>query len=123
MNSFVKLLLPLVLLGLPIDARADVAGATAAALSAETVAGRNTALAELAAAKASDPLAAYAAGSVQFFVALEKLASGLHRHVAGQRAQLALVTGPDREVTGLVPMEDLLEEIMGDFYDETDRIR
>ena len=35
---------------------------------------------ELDAAKASDPLAAYAAGSVQFFVALEKLAGGLHRH-------------------------------------------
>ena len=44
------------------------------------MAARNTALAELDAAKASDPLAAYAAGSVQFFVALEKLASGLHRH-------------------------------------------
>lgn len=40
-----------------------------------------------------------------------------------QRAQLALVTGARREVTGLVAMEDLLEEIMGDFYDETDRIR
>jgi CBS domain containing-hemolysin-like protein len=38
-----------------------------------------------------------------------------------QRAQLALVAGPDREVTGLVAMEDLLEEIMGDFEDETDR--
>jgi CBS domain containing-hemolysin-like protein len=34
-----------------------------------------------------------------------------------------LVTGAGREVTGLVAMEDLLEEIMGDFYDETDRIR
>ena len=53
---------------------------SAAALTAETVAARNTALGELDAAKASDPLAAYAAGSVQFFVALEKLASGLHRH-------------------------------------------
>ncbi|MEU6858208.1 hemolysin family protein [Glycomyces sp. NPDC046736] len=38
-----------------------------------------------------------------------------------QRSQLALVTGADREVTGLVAMEDLLEEIMGDFEDETDR--
>ncbi|GAB3226887.1 hemolysin family protein [Glycomyces halotolerans] len=37
-----------------------------------------------------------------------------------QRAQLALVTGPGREVVGLVAMEDLLEEIMGDFEDETD---
>ena len=80
MNSFVKLLVPLAVLALPMQARADVAGSAAAALSAETVAARNTALAELDAAKASDPLAAYAAGSVQFFVALEKLASGLHRH-------------------------------------------
>jgi len=39
-----------------------------------------------------------------------------------QRAQLALVTGAGREVTGLVAMEDLLEEIMGDFYDETDSV-
>lgn len=38
-----------------------------------------------------------------------------------QRSQLALVTGAGREVTGLVAMEDLLEEIMGDFEDETDR--
>jgi hypothetical protein len=80
MNSLVKLLLPLALFALPMQARADVAGATAAALTAETVAARNTALGELDAAKSSDPLAAYTAGSVQFFVALEKLASGLHRH-------------------------------------------
>ncbi|THV24397.1 hemolysin family protein [Glycomyces paridis] len=38
-----------------------------------------------------------------------------------QRSQLALVHGAGREVTGLVAMEDLLEEIMGDFEDETDR--
>ncbi|WP_030160765.1 hemolysin family protein [Glycomyces sp. NRRL B-16210] len=37
-----------------------------------------------------------------------------------QRSQLALVTGEGREVTGLIAMEDLLEEIMGDFEDETD---
>lgn len=41
-----------------------------------------------------------------------------------QRAQLALVTGgPGREITGLVGMEDLLEEIVGEFEDETDAIR
>ncbi|WP_025272992.1 hemolysin family protein [Haloglycomyces albus] len=38
-----------------------------------------------------------------------------------QHAQLALVTGADYQVVGLVGMEDLLEEIMGEFYDETDR--
>ena len=81
MNPIVKLLLvPLAVLALPLQARADVAGSAMAALSADTVAARDTALGELDAAKASDPLAAYAAGSVQFFVALEKLAGGLHRH-------------------------------------------
>src|SRR4051812_3183804 len=80
MNPFVKLLVPLAVLALPMEARADVAGSAAAALSAETVAARNTALWDLDAAKATDPLAAYAAGSVQFFVALERLAGGLHRH-------------------------------------------
>jgi hypothetical protein len=80
MNPIVKLLVPLAVLALPLQARADVAGSAMAALSADTVAARDTALGELDAAKASDPLAAYAAGSVQFFVALEKLAGGLHRH-------------------------------------------
>ena len=80
MNPIVKLLVPLAVLALPLQARADVAGSAMAALSANTVAARDTALGELDAAKASDPLAAYAAGSVQFFVALEKLAGGLHRH-------------------------------------------
>ena len=79
-NPIVKLLVPLAVLALPLQARADVAGSAMAALSANTVAARDTALGELDAAKASDPLAAYAAGSVQFFVALEKLAGGLHRH-------------------------------------------
>ena len=80
MNPIVKLLVPLAVLALPLQARADVAGSAMAALSADTVAARDTAFGELDAAKASDPLAAYAAGSVQFFVALEKLAGGLHRH-------------------------------------------
>ena len=51
-----------------------------AALTAETVAARTDALAELEAARADDPLAPYVAGSVGFFVALEKLGGGLHRH-------------------------------------------
>lgn len=36
------------------------------------------------------------------------------------RAQLALVTNDGGEVAGLVAMEDLLEEILGEFDDETD---
>ena len=75
------MLVPLAVLGLADCRRRPTCPASAtAALSADTVAARNAALAELDAAKASDPLAAYAAGSVQFFVALEKLAAGLHRH-------------------------------------------
>ena len=38
-----------------------------------------------------------------------------------QRAQLALVTDPAGEVIGLPAMEDLIEEILGEFDDETDR--
>jgi hypothetical protein len=68
------------MLGLPLQAQADTQAAAIAAFSAETVSARDAALAEFEAAKAGDPLAAYAAGSLEFFVALEKLAAGLHRH-------------------------------------------
>ncbi|HEX6076647.1 MAG TPA: hemolysin family protein [Micromonosporaceae bacterium] len=37
------------------------------------------------------------------------------------RAQLALTTDPDGTVVGLVAMEDLLEEVIGEFDDETDQ--
>jgi CBS domain containing-hemolysin-like protein len=37
------------------------------------------------------------------------------------RAQLALATDPARAVVGLVAMEDLLEEVIGEFDDETDQ--
>jgi hypothetical protein len=80
MRKLLTILAPVAALALPLPALADVRDAAKAALSAETVAARGSALAELDAAKAGDPLAAYAAGSVQFFVALEKLGQGLHRH-------------------------------------------
>ena len=80
MLKVLKLILPLVLAVAPMPVRADVPAAAATALSADTAAARDAALAELQAAKAGDPLAAYASGSVEFFVALEKLAGGLHRH-------------------------------------------
>ncbi|MEV6527363.1 hemolysin family protein [Longispora sp. NPDC051575] len=38
------------------------------------------------------------------------------------RAQLAVVTDPDGATVGVVAMEDLLEEIIGEFDDETDPI-
>jgi putative hemolysin len=37
-----------------------------------------------------------------------------------KRAHMAMVTGEHGEVEGLVTMEDLLEEIVGDITDETD---
>ena len=37
------------------------------------------------------------------------------------RAQLALATDPCGRVVGLVAMEDLLEEVIGEFDDETDQ--
>ncbi|WP_018686631.1 hemolysin family protein [Actinokineospora enzanensis] len=37
-----------------------------------------------------------------------------------ERSQLALVTDPDGTITGLAALEDLLEQILGDFHDETD---
>lgn len=80
MRRLLTVLLPAALLAAPLPAIAGVPDLAKAAVSAETVAARSSALAELEAAKAGDPLAAYAAGSVQFFVALEKLGQGLHRH-------------------------------------------
>jgi hypothetical protein len=74
------ILAPMVLLTLPLEVLADVPSAVHTALSAKSVAERTSALVELDAAKASDPRAAYASGAVQFFVALERLGQGLHRH-------------------------------------------
>ncbi|MDU0289890.1 hemolysin family protein [Saccharothrix longispora] len=39
-----------------------------------------------------------------------------------QRAQLALVAGADDRVVGIAALEDLLEELIGDFEDETDTL-
>jgi len=60
-------------------ARADVAGLADALFKAASVAERNAALAALDGAK-GDALADYAGGSGHFFLALEKLGQGLHRH-------------------------------------------
>ena len=39
------------------------------------------------------------------------------------RSQLALVASPDGPVTGITALEDLLERVLGEFDDETDRPR
>ncbi|WP_424187419.1 hemolysin family protein [Actinokineospora sp. G85] len=38
-----------------------------------------------------------------------------------KRSQLAIVSGADGEIVGLAALEDLLEEILGEFEDETDK--
>ena len=80
MRKPLTILAALATLALPTPALADVSDLAKAALSADSVAARGSALTELQAADAGDPLAAYAIGSVEFFMALEKLAQGLHRH-------------------------------------------
>lgn len=80
MKRTLMILAPVALMTLPLESRAGVPGAAYTALSAKSVAERTSALAELDAAKASDPRAAYASGAVQFFIALERLGQGLHRH-------------------------------------------
>lgn len=104
----------------PQAAKADTAAEAKAALTAQTVAARDAALAELDAAKAGDPLAAYVAGSVEFFVALEGLASGLHRHgfesprsMVLPLLQLPVPTNPDPE-----PLTyEAFRQMLADFHD------
>ncbi|CAN5397246.1 hemolysin family protein [soil metagenome] len=42
-------------------------------------------------------------------------------HMRSERAQLALVRDRDGALVGLASLEDILEQILGEFYDETDR--
>lgn len=78
MRKLLIILAPVAMVALSSPVSADVQGSAKAALSAQSVAARDAALGELEAA--GDPLAAYVAGSVEFFVALERLGQGLHRH-------------------------------------------
>jgi hypothetical protein len=120
MRKLFGVLVPLAALVVPIEAHADVAGAAKAALTATTVAARNSALAELEAAKASDPLAAYVAGSVEFFVALEKLGAGLHRHgfESPRSFMLPLMRLPVPDNPNPEPLTyEGFRQILSDFHD------
>jgi hypothetical protein len=120
MRKFLGVLAPLVALGLPIQAHADVASATKTALTAATVSARNTALAELEAAKTTDPIAAYVAGSVEFFVALEKLGQGLHRHgfESPRSMMLPLMRLPVPDNPNPEPLTyEGFRQILSDFHD------
>ena len=107
-------------LAVPFDAHADMAGAAKAAIGATTVAARDSALAELEAAQANDPLAAYVAGSVQFFVALEKLGAGLHRHgfESPRSMMLPLMRMPIPDNPNPEPLTyEGFRKILSDFHD------
>ena len=120
MKRFLTALVPLAVLALPLQAQADTPAAAAAAFSADTVSARNAALAELEASKASEPLAAYAAGSIEFFVALEKLGNGLARHgfESPQSFMLPLMRLPVPENPNPEPLTyEGFRKILADFRD------
>jgi hypothetical protein len=101
-------------------ALADTQQAAERALAASTVAERDAALAELRAAE-GEALADYAAGSVRFFVALEKLGQGLHRHgfESPQSFMLPLMRLPIPDNLSPEPLDYAkFRAIITDFRDE-----
>jgi hypothetical protein len=120
MRQFLSVLALPAALALPFDAHADATGAAKAAIGATSVAARDSALAELDAAKSNDPLAAYVAGSVQFFVALEKLGAGLHRHgfESPRSFMLPLMRLPVPDNPNPEPLTyEGFRQILSDFHD------
>jgi hypothetical protein len=120
LRKLLTILAPLAALAIGWPAHADVQSAAKAALTAETVAARNAALAELDAAKATDPLAAYVAGSIQYFVALEKLGAGLHRHgfESPQSFMMPLMRLPVPENPNPEPLTyEGFRQILADFHE------
>ncbi|MGQ0839069.1 hemolysin family protein [Actinokineospora sp.] len=51
----------------------------------------------------------------------DRSAAAAVAEMRAQRSQLALVGGAEGEIVGLAALEDLLEEILGEFDDETDQ--
>ena len=57
------------------------------------------------------------------FASQEKLVSGLLKEMKGRKTHMAIVIDEHGGVEGLVTLEDLLEEIVGEIEDESDKAR
>ena len=57
------------------------------------------------------------------FVSQEKMVSALLKEMKGRKTHMAIVVDEHGGVEGLVTLEDLLEEIVGEIEDETDKTR
>lgn len=57
------------------------------------------------------------------FASQEKMVSELLKEMKGRKTHMAIVVDEHGGVEGLVTLEDLLEEIVGEIEDETDRMR
>ena len=57
------------------------------------------------------------------FASQEKMVSGLLKEMKGRKTHMAIVVDEHGGVEGLVTLEDLLEEIVGEIEDETDLTR
>ena len=57
------------------------------------------------------------------FASQEKLVSGLLKEMKGRKTHMSIVIDEHGGVEGLVTLEDLLEEIVGEIEDESDKVR